>query len=133
MWKLPKTMKNAPDKYPRCLHLDAHMVRHALDNFPLNEIDLLFIENVGNLICPGAFDLGENFRIVVLSITEGEDKPIKYPGIFLDSPLVLINKIDLLEVLEFDLDQCLSYVKKVNNQAQCLCVSAKNGQGMESW
>jgi len=114
-------------------HLDAHMVRHALDNFPLNEIDLLFIENVGNLICPGAFDLGENFRIVVLSITEGEDKPIKYPGIFLDSPLVLINKIDLLEVLEFDLDQCLSYVKKVNNQAQCLCVSAKTGQGMESW
>jgi hydrogenase nickel incorporation protein HypB len=114
-------------------HLDAHMIRHALDNFPLNELDLLFIENVGNLICPGAFDLGEDFRIVVLSITEGEDKPIKYPGIFLDSPLVLINKIDLLDVLEFDLDQCLSYVKKVNSQAQCLCVSAKTGQGMDSW
>lgn len=114
-------------------HLDAHMVRHALDNFSLNELDLLFIENVGNLICPGAFDLGEDFRVAVLSITEGEDKPLKYPGIFLSSHLVLINKIDLLEVLGFDLEQCLSFIKKVNPLVECLCVSARTGQGMAEW
>ncbi|MFH0811395.1 MAG: hydrogenase nickel incorporation protein HypB [Pseudomonadota bacterium] len=114
-------------------HLDAHMVRHALDNFALQELDLLFIENVGNLICPGAFDLGEDFRIVVLSTPEGEDKPLKYPGIFIDSQLVLISKVDLLAVLEVDLKKFLFFVKRVNPNAQCLCVSAKTGEGMTEW
>jgi hydrogenase nickel incorporation protein HypB len=114
-------------------HLDAHMIRHELDSFPLGNLNLLFIENVGNLICPGAFDLGEDFRVVVLSITEGEEKALKYPGIFLGSKLVLINKIDLLGILEFNLDQCLSYIKKVNPSVQCLCISAKTGEGMDKW
>jgi len=114
-------------------HLDAHMVQHALDSFALQELDLLFIENVGNLICPGAFDLGEDFRIVVLSTTEGEDKPLKYPGIFIGSHLALINKIDLLQVLELNLEQYLSFVKKVNPAVGCLSVSAKTGEGMVAW
>ena len=114
-------------------HLDAHMIQHALDIFALQELDLLFIENVGNLICPGAIDLGEDFRAVVLSTTEGEDKPLKYPGIFIGSQLALINKIDLLEVLEVDLNQYVSFVKKVNPSVQCLSVSAKTGEGMNSW
>lgn len=114
-------------------HLDAHMVRHALDHFSLPELDLLFIENVGNLICPGAFDLGEDFRVVVLSTPEGEDKPLKYPGIFIGSHLVLLNKIDLVEVLELNLDHHVMFVKKVNPSLQCFTVSAKTGEGMDSW
>ncbi len=114
-------------------HLDAHMVRHALDHFALQELDLLFIENVGNLICPGAFDLGEDYRVVALSIPEGEDKPIKYPAVFLNSQLVLITKTDLLEVLEGDLDQYRSFVKKVNPSVDCIGVSAKTGTGMDGW
>jgi len=114
-------------------HLDSLMIRDALDTFHLDKLDLLFIENVGNLICPGAFDLGEDFRGVVLSITEGEDKALKYPGIFLGSQIALINKIDLLRFLEFDLDQCLSYVKGVNPSLQCVCISAKTGEGINIW
>jgi len=114
-------------------HLDAHMIQHALDTFSLQELDLLFIENVGNLICPGAFDLGEDYRAVVLSTTEGEDKPLKYPGIFIGSQLAVINKVDLLEVLEIDLNQYLSFVKKVNPSMECLSVSAKTGEGMAGW
>jgi hydrogenase nickel incorporation protein HypB len=114
-------------------HLDAHMIQHALDTFSLQELDLLFIENVGNLICPGAFDLGEDYRAVVLSTTEGEDKPLKYPGIFIGSQLAVINKVDLLEVLEIDLNQYRSFVKKVNPSMECLSVSAKTGEGMAGW
>ena len=114
-------------------HLDAHMIQHALDTFSLQELDLLFIENVGNLICPSAFDLGEDYRAVVLSTTEGEDKPLKYPGIFIGSQLAIINKVDLLEVLELDLEQYLSFVKKVNPSIECLSVSAKTGEGIEGW
>ena len=114
-------------------HLDAHMIRHSLSKFSLAELDVLFIENVCNLICPGAFDLGEDFRVVVLSITEGEDKPLKYPGIFLDSQLVLLNKMDLAGFLEVDTDQCLSFVNRVNPTSQTLSVSAKTGEGMALW
>jgi hydrogenase nickel incorporation protein HypB len=114
-------------------HLDAHMIQHALETFSLDELDLLFIENVGNLICPGAFDLGEDYRAVVLSTTEGEDKPLKYPGIFIGSQLAIINKVDLLEVLELDLNQYLSFVKKVNPSIECLSVSAKTGEGIAGW
>jgi hydrogenase nickel incorporation protein HypB len=114
-------------------HLDAHMIHHALDTFSLEALDLLFIENVGNLICPGAFDLGEDSRVVVLSTTEGEDKPLKYPGIFIGSQLAVINKVDLLEVLELDLDQYVSFVKRVNPSVACLSLSAKTGEGIEGW
>ncbi len=114
-------------------HLDAQMIRHSLDQFSLSEFNLLFIENVGNLICPGAFDLGEDFRVVVLATTEGEDKPLKYPGIFLDSQLVLLNKMDLVGVLKVDPDQCLSFVKRVNPLSPALCVSARTGEGMDKW
>jgi hydrogenase nickel incorporation protein HypB len=114
-------------------HLDAHMVRHALDQFDLTSLDLLFIENVGNLICPGAFDLGEDYRVVILSTPEGEDKPLKYPGIFIDSHLALINKVDLVDVLGIDVAQYVSFVKRVNPQVECLPVSAKTGEGMVRW
>lgn len=114
-------------------HLDAHMVGHALDHFSLPELDLLFIENVGNLICPGAFDLGEDYRVVALSVPEGEDKPVKYPAVFLNSNLVLITKIDLLEVLEGDFEQYRSFVTKVNPSVECMGVSAKTGDGMHAW
>ena len=114
-------------------HLDAHMIQHALETFSLEELDLLFIENVGNLICPGAFDLGEDSRVVVLSTTEGEDKPLKYPGIFIGSQLAIINKVDLLEVLELDLDQYLSFVKRVNPSIACLSLSAKTGESIAGW
>jgi len=114
-------------------HLDAHMIQQALARFSLQELDLLFIENVGNLICPAAFDLGEDYRVVVLSTTEGEDKPLKYPGIFIGSHLALINKTDLLGVLDIDLNQYLSFVKRVNPSVGCLSVSAKTGEGMADW
>ena len=114
-------------------HLDAHMVRHALDHFTLPELDLLFIENVGNLICPGAFDLGEDYRVVALSTPEGEDKPVKYPAIFMNSDLVVVTKADLLEVLEGDINQYFSFVAKVNPSIECLVVSARTGAGMDAW
>ena len=114
-------------------HLDAHMVGHALEHFSLPELDLLFIENVGNLICPGAFDLGEDYRVVALSVPEGEDKPVKYPAVFLNSNLVLITKIDLLQVLEADFDQYRAFVTKVNPSVDCMGISAKSGDGMEAW
>ena len=114
-------------------HLDAHMVGHALEYFSLPELDLLFIENVGNLICPGAFDLGEDYRIVALSVPEGEDKPVKYPAVFLNSNLVLITKIDLLAVLEGNFDQYRSFVAKVNPSVDCIGISAKTGEGMNAW
>jgi len=114
-------------------HLDAHMVRHALEHFSLPELDLLFIENVGNLICPGAFDLGEDFRVVVLSTPEGEDKPLKYPGVFIGSHLVLLSKVDLLRFLELEVDQFLANVKKVHPHVSCFSLSAKTGEGMEGW
>jgi hydrogenase nickel incorporation protein HypB len=114
-------------------HLDAHMIRHAMEHFLLPEIDLLFIENVGNLICPGAFDLGEDFRVVLLSTPEGEDKPLKYPGVFLGSDLVLLSKVDLLHVLELDENQFLTNIKKVHPHVACLSISSKTGEGIEKW
>jgi len=114
-------------------HLDAHMIKHALDHFSLPELDILFIENVGNLICPGAFDLGEDFRVVVLSTPEGEDKPLKYPGVFIGSHLVLVSKADLLRILELEVNQFFTNVKKVHPHVPCLALSAKTGEGMEGW
>jgi hydrogenase nickel incorporation protein HypB len=91
------------------------------------------IENVGNLVCPALFDLGEQARVVILSVTEGEDKPLKYPHMFQSAHLVLLNKIDLLPYLSFDMDQCLGYVRMVNPRAQVLQISAQTGEGLAAW
>ena len=114
-------------------HLDAHMVAHGLDALTLQPGGLLFIENVGNLVCPAAFDLGEAHKIVVLSTTEGEDKPLKYPEMFAVSDLMLINKADLLPHLDFDVSQCVAHALKVNPDLQTLVVSAKSGEGLSAF
>lgn len=114
-------------------HLDAHMVSHALDELRLDPGSLLFIENVGNLVCPAAFDLGEALKVVVLSVTEGEDKPLKYPNMFAAADLLLLNKTDLLPHLEFDMAACLAAVKRVNPAIDILPVSARNGAGLEAF
>ena len=111
-------------------HLDADMVGRALDSLPLGAGGLLFIENVGNLVCPAAFDLGEASRLVVLSITEGEDKPLKYPNMFASADVVVINKVDLLPHLDFDMDACLDSVWQVNPRADVLAASARTGEGL---
>ena len=114
-------------------HLDAHMVGHALERLVTPENGVLFIENVGNLVCPAAFDLGEAHKVVVLSVTEGEDKPIKYPDMFHASDVMVLTKIDLLPHLEFDIDRCLDYARRVNPNIRTFLVSAKSGEGMEDW
>ncbi len=114
-------------------HLDAHQVGHAVEHLPLEQGSVLMIENVGNLVCPAAFDLGEASKIAILSVTEGEDKPIKYPDMFHAADLLLLNKIDLLPYLDFDIEQCIEYAKRVNPGIQVFQVSAKTGEGMEEW
>lgn len=114
-------------------HLDAHMVGHALNRLPLQSGGLLFIENVGNLICPAAFDLGENHKVVVLSVTEGEDKPMKYPDIFAASDLMLITKVDLLAYIEFDVARTIEYARRVNPRIEALLVSARSGEGLAAF
>lgn len=114
-------------------HLDAHMVMHATESFDLDNLDILFIENVGNLVCPAAFDLGEAHKVVVLSVTEGEDKPLKYPQMFHNSGLMLLNKVDLLPHLSFDVAQCKEYAARVGHDLPILEVSAVTGQGLEAW
>ncbi len=111
-------------------HLDAHMVGHAMDHLDLPPNGLLFIENVGNLVCPAAFDLGEAHKIVVLSTTEGEDKPLKYPDMFAASDLMLLNKSDLLPHLDFDVLACKDAARSVNPRIEILTVSARTGEGM---
>jgi hydrogenase nickel incorporation protein HypB len=114
-------------------HLDAHMVGHALDHLPLERGGLLFIENVGNLVCPAAFDLGEAQKVVVLSVTEGEDKPLKYPDMFAAADLMLLNKTDLLPHLEFDVSACIEAALRVNPRMQVLTVSARTGEGLPAF
>ncbi len=114
-------------------HLDANMVRSALPALPLDEIDLLVIENVGNLVCPAEFRVGEDVRAMVCSVTEGEDKPMKYPLMFRSCELVLINKIDLLPHLDFDLERFLHYLDQVNPGVQRMLVSARTGEGVATW
>ncbi len=114
-------------------HLDAHMVGHAVERLSPEFGAVLFIENVGNLVCPAAFDLGEAAKVAILSVTEGEDKPLKYPDMFHAADLVLINKIDLLPHLDFDLSRCLAYLRRVNPGVQVLTVSARTGEGMDRW
>ncbi len=114
-------------------HLDAHMVAHALDELALAPGGLLFIENVGNLICPALFDLGEAHTVIVLSVTEGEDKPLKYPDMFAAADLMLVNKSDLLPHVDFDLSACLAHAIRVNPRLQTLVVSARTGEGMPAF
>jgi hydrogenase nickel incorporation protein HypB len=114
-------------------HLDAHMVGHALETLGLPDNGLLFIENVGNLVCPAAFDLGEAHKVVVLSTTEGEDKPAKYPDMFAAADLMLLNKSDLLPHLDFDVGACIAQALRVNPNLQTLVVSAKTGEGMAAF
>lgn len=114
-------------------HLDAHTVGHALDQLPLKNTDLVFIENVGNLVCPAAFDLGENAKVAVLSVTEGDDKPLKYPDMFHASQVMIINKIDLLPYVDFDTERTIEYAKRINPNIDIILVSAKTGEGMEDW
>jgi hydrogenase nickel incorporation protein HypB len=114
-------------------HLDAHMVGHALASLKPEANSLLFIENVGNLVCPAAFDLGEDCKVAILSVTEGEDKPLKYPDMFAAAGLMLLNKVDLLPHLAFDVERCLGYARRVNPGMQVLQVSATTGEGMEDW
>ncbi|MBX6762186.1 MAG: hydrogenase nickel incorporation protein HypB [Rubrobacteraceae bacterium] len=111
-------------------HLDANMVRSALPELPLEEIDLLLIENVGNLVCPAEFRVGEDARVMVFSVTEGEEKPLKYPLMFRTADLVLVNKIDLLDHLDFDLEKFLGYLKAVNPTAPHILTSARTGAGV---
>jgi hydrogenase nickel incorporation protein HypB len=114
-------------------HLDANMVRSALPLLPLVELDLLVIENVGNLVCPAEFRVGEDWRVMVSSVTEGEDKPLKYPLMFRACELVLVNKIDLLPHLQFDLDKFLHHLESVHPGVEHLLVSAHSGEGVDAW
>lgn len=114
-------------------HLDGHMVGHALEKLQPEEGSVLFIENVGNLVCPAAFDLGEAHKVVILSVTEGEDKPIKYPDMFHAADLMILNKIDLLPHLSFDVELCIEYARRVNPGIRVLQLSATTGEGMENW
>ncbi|MGB5284549.1 MAG: hydrogenase nickel incorporation protein HypB, partial [Polyangiales bacterium] len=114
-------------------HLDARLVHHALHHFPSNDSDIFFIENVGNLVCPAIYDLGQTANVVTLSVTEGEDKPLKYPVMFQKADLVLLTKIDLIPHLDFDVDAVEDALARVMPDARMLKVSAKTGEGIEQW
>src|SRR6266571_6176517 len=114
-------------------HLDAHMIMHGTEGFDLDDLDLLLIENVGNLVCPAAFDLGEHHKVVVLSVTEGEDKPLKYPQMFHNSTVMLLNKTDLLPHLDFDAEKCKEFARQVSPGIIIFEVSARTGAGMDAW
>ena len=130
---VPVTQLNTDPSFGGECHLDANMVRSALSELPLEEIDLLVIENVGNLVCPAEFKVGEDARVMVSSVTEGEDKPLKYPLMFRTCDLVLVNKIDLLAHLDYDLDLFHYNVDQVNPGVPLRLVSARTGEGIEAW
>ncbi|BCR06578.1 hydrogenase accessory protein HypB [Desulfuromonas versatilis] len=114
-------------------HLDAHMVGHGVERFDLDAVDILMIENVGNLVCPASFDLGEDHKVAVLSVTEGEDKPLKYPQMFQAADILLINKIDLLPYLRFDVEKCKQFARRVNPAIRIFELSCHSGVGMDAW
>ncbi|WHP32412.1 hydrogenase nickel incorporation protein HypB [Trabulsiella odontotermitis] len=114
-------------------HLDAQMIADAAPRLPLDDGGILFIENVGNLVCPAGFDLGERHKVAVLSVTEGEDKPLKYPHMFAAASLMLLNKVDLLPYLNFDVEKCMAYAREVNPDIEIILISATSGEGMEHW
>ncbi|WP_434139788.1 hydrogenase nickel incorporation protein HypB [Photobacterium leiognathi] len=114
-------------------HLDAQMVHDAYHQLAMNEPGFLFIENVGNLVCPASFDLGEACKVAILSVTEGEDKPLKYPNMFAAADLMLINKVDLLPYVDINIEDCIASARKVNPNIQVIKLSAKTGKGMDAW
>jgi hydrogenase nickel incorporation protein HypB len=114
-------------------HLDAKMVTKALSEFNMDKVDLLFIENVGNLVCPSSFDLGEDMKVVLISTTEGDDKPLKYPGMFRRSSAMVINKIDLLGLSDFELAKVKENALKINGNLKIFEVSCRSGQGLPEW
>lgn len=117
----------------RGCHLDANMVKSALEHMSLEDSSVLFIENVGNLVCPAEFDLGEAHKVAILSVTEGEDKPLKYPDMFRAADVMIINKIDLLPYLHFDIDRCEAYARQVNPNIRILRTSATTKEGLDGW
>ncbi|MGI8801234.1 MAG: hydrogenase nickel incorporation protein HypB [Solirubrobacteraceae bacterium] len=130
---IPVVQLNTDGSFGGECHLDANMVRSAIPALPLEDIDLLIIENVGNLVCPAEFKCGEDVRAMVCSITEGEEKPLKYPLMFRACELVVINKIDLLEHLDYDLDRLLRNIDAVHPDVPRILVSAKTGEGVDQW
>lgn len=114
-------------------HLDARMIAEAMKKMPLDDLDVLIIENVGNLVCPASYDLGEGVRVVLLSVTEGEDKPLKYPPMFHSADVALVTKSDLADAVDFNRDAALSALNKVAHHAHVIEVSSKTGEGMEAW
>ena len=114
-------------------HLEAGMIRRGLDHFQLDDLDLLIIENVGNLVCPSAFDLGEGCRVSVISVTEGDDKPLKYPAMFRSADVMVINKMDLLPHTDFDVDKVIHNAKSLNPGIRILKTSCRTGEGLEKW
>jgi hydrogenase nickel incorporation protein HypB len=130
---LPVVQLNTDSGFGGECHLDANMVRSTLADLPLADLDLLVIENVGNLVCPAEFRVGEDARVMVSSVTEGEDKPLKYPLMFRTCELVLINKVDLLEHLDFDLDKFLYHLDAVHPEVEHMLVSARTGEGVEGF
>ena len=130
---VPVAQINTDPSFGGECHLDANMVRSAIPSLPLQEIDLLVIENVGNLVCPAEFVVGENARVMVSSVAEGEDKPVKYPLMFRAVDLVLVSKIDLLPHLDFDLDRYLGNLDSVHPGVPRILVSARTGEGVDTW
>ncbi len=117
----------------RGCHLDAHMVGHALDDLPLRRNSILFVENVGNLVCPAGFDLGEAHKVAILSVTEGDDKPLKYPDAFAAASALVLSKIDLLPHLDFDVEACIAHARAINPDIAVVRLSARSGEGMARW
>ena len=117
----------------RGCHLDAHMVGHAMDSLPLDRGSILFIENVGNLVCPAGFDLGEAHKVAILSVTEGDDKPLKYPDVFAAARMMVLSKIDLLPYVDFDIGRCVDHARAINPNIMVLKVSARSNEGMADW
>ena len=130
---VPVTQLNTGAGFGGECHLDANMVRSAIPALPLDEIDLLLVENVGNLVCPAEFRIGEDARVMVAAVTEGEDKPLKYPLMFRACELVIVNKIDLLPHLDFDLDKLLYNIDVVHPDVERIVLSARTGEGIEAW
>ena len=130
---IPVIQLNTDSGFGGECHLDANMVRSAIPALPLHDIDLLIVENVGNLVCPAEFKIGEDARVMVCSVTEGEDKPLKYPLMFRACELVVINKIDLLPHLDFDLDKLLYNIDAVHPDVERVVLSARTGEGIEAW
>jgi hydrogenase nickel incorporation protein HypB len=130
---IPLVQVNTDPGFGGECHLDANMVRSGLSELSLRDIDILVIENVGNLVCPAEFKVGEDARVMVYSVTEGEEKPLKYPLMFRSADLVLVNKVDLLEHLDFDMEQFLGNLEAVNPGVSRVLTSARTGQGVEEW